>query len=162
MIEHSDNDAASALWDAIGDGAGLSAANRQLGLTATTPGPGGYWGSTTTTAQDQARLLGRLVGDGPLTDASHAYALGLMADVEPDQAWGVSAAARGGERVQLKNGWLDPSDLNGRWVINSIGRVTDADTDATLVVLSSGHTSMASGTAAVGRVAALTRQYLNW
>jgi hypothetical protein len=52
--------------------------------------------------------------------------------------------------------------MHGRWIINSIGRVTDPDTDVTLVVLSRGHSSWASGTAAVARIAALTRRYLAW
>jgi beta-lactamase class A len=162
MIKNSDNNAASALWSEIGSGSGLAKANGQFGLTGTTPGPDGAWGSTTTTAEDQARLLSRLLDDGPLTDASQDYVLGLMASVERDQAWGVSSAAGNGERVQLKNGWLDPTNLHGRWVINSIGRVTDADTDVTLVVLSRGHTSMGVGTTVVGKIAALTRQYLKW
>jgi hypothetical protein len=70
----------------------------------------------------------------------------------------------GGQRRagRTKNGWLDPPSMHGRWIINSIGRVTDPDTDVTLVVLSRGHSSWASGTAAVARIAALTRRYLAW
>lgn len=44
MIENSDNDSASALWDIIGKASGLDAANKTFGLTATTGGDGALWG----------------------------------------------------------------------------------------------------------------------
>ncbi|MCQ4079053.1 class A beta-lactamase-related serine hydrolase [Streptomyces sp. RB6PN25] len=46
MIEHSDNNAATALWDEIGAAPGLDAANKRLGLTNTQAGQNGYWGLT--------------------------------------------------------------------------------------------------------------------
>ncbi len=53
MIESSDDDAASDLWDDVGRGGGVAAANTVLGLRHMTPGPGGYWGLTSSTAADQ-------------------------------------------------------------------------------------------------------------
>ncbi|MGN5377662.1 serine hydrolase [Streptomyces lasalocidi] len=50
MIKQSDNAAADALWRQIGQADGLAAANKRLGLTSTTSGPGGRWGLTWTTA----------------------------------------------------------------------------------------------------------------
>jgi beta-lactamase class A len=68
MIEESDNDAASALWDTVGAGPGLAAANRTLGLLRTEPGPGGLWGLTATTITDQLALLAALTSaHSPLT-----------------------------------------------------------------------------------------------
>ena len=60
MIKDSDNAAASALWGApSGEGPGLEAGNAVLGLKQTVPGPGGYWGLTTTTGTDQDSACSR-------------------------------------------------------------------------------------------------------
>lgn len=137
MITESDNDAASALWDVIGGGSGLAAANRTFGLTGTMPGPDGYWGATISTPADQIRLLAVLSDDsGPLSAANRAYELNLMADVESDQRWGVPAA--GGPAttaVYVKNGWLSSPSDNGRWVVNSIGRIVEPGHDWLVAVL---------------------------
>ena len=55
-----------------------------------------------------------------LSDASRAYILGLMRDVEAVQAWGVSGGVLAPATVALKNGWLP---IGGGWEINSIGQV---------------------------------------
>ena len=73
MIEDSDNDAATSLWDEAGGAAGIGAYNARAGLTSTTPSacvacagfPWPGWGLTTTTPADQIALLRRLVGPGP-------------------------------------------------------------------------------------------------
>jgi beta-lactamase class A len=157
MIEDSDNAAATQLWNRTG---GISAGIRTFGLVGTRGGGDGYWGLTTTTAEDQARLL-LAVSDphGPLRDGG--YLLGLMSNVDRDQAWGISAAAQPGERVALKNGWFPFSGQVG-WTVNSIGRISDADTDTVVVVLSRGHPSLRAGINMVETVTKLTRQYLQW
>jgi len=137
MITESDNDAASALWDAIGGGSGLAAANRTFGLTGTTPGPDGSWGATRTTAADQIKLLAMLSDDSsPLSAANRAYELNLMANVESDQRWGVPAAAGPATTdVYVKNGWLSSPSDNGLWVVNSIGRIVEPGHDWLVAVL---------------------------
>jgi hypothetical protein len=162
MIEESDNDAASALWDAIDNGDGLAAANRTFGLTSTTPGDGGLWGLTTTTAIDQAHLVDQVLSSAGPLDESSTYVRGLMENVADDQSWGISAPAAPGEIVEIKNGWLDRSNQDGRWIVNSIGRISGADSDATIAVLSRGHASMEGGVAMVESITALTREYLHW
>jgi beta-lactamase class A len=158
MIEYSDNDAASQLWSRIG---GIASTTKTFGLSATTGGSGGQWGLTTTTAEDQARLLLDLVDpDGPVDNAE--YLLGLMSNVDDDQDWGISAAAQPGEEVALKNGWLSRSTQSGRWIVNSVGRINDADTDAAVIVLSRGNSTFNSGVAMVEAVSKLTRTYLAW
>lgn len=155
MIIRSDNAAASALWSAIGRGAGLAKANKQLGLTGTTPGPTTYWGNTRTTPRDQLRLLTRLTGtSSPLTAAHRAYVLELMEDVVAGQRWGVSAAASG--EVALKNGWLATVTDHGLWTVNSIGRIERPGTAPLLLaVLSHGSPSLQTGIATVQRTAKL-------
>ncbi|GLZ06046.1 hypothetical protein Acsp03_35120 [Actinomadura sp. NBRC 104412] len=152
-IKVSDNDATDALWSLIGGAEGLRAANRRLGLRDTEPGPGGAWGVTTTSAADQVRLLAALASPrGPLGAAYRRHLLGLMADVAPEQAWGVSACAGKGAEVALKNGWLPRKADGGAWTVNSVGRVRDARHDYLIAVLSDRHPSMGAGVETVERV----------
>ena len=92
MIENSDNDSASALYADIGGPAGLDQANQVFGLTHTTAGTDGEWGLTSTTVDDQLRLLRQItVSPSVLTAAAQGYIQRLMGDVESDQQWGVPA-----------------------------------------------------------------------
>ncbi|MGW3310084.1 serine hydrolase [Streptomyces sp. NPDC001073] len=150
MIEHSDNDAANALWREIGLAPGLKAVNKRLGLTSTVGGTGGLWGLTRTTASDQIGLLRAVfAADGTtsatkpaLTTASRTYIRTLMTRIATDQSWGVSAASD--SAWALKNGWLQRS-TTGLWDVNSVGQVTSGTHHYLVAVLSDGNTSMASG-----------------
>ncbi|MEV0388527.1 serine hydrolase [Nonomuraea sp. NPDC050643] len=160
-IRVSDNTAASALWTAIGGASGLATANRRLGLRETVPGPGGVWGSTTTSAADQVRLLTALTSPrSPLSAKNRRYVLGLMGGVAPEQAWGVSASGRKGADVALKNGWLPRERHGGRWTVNSIGRVRDRGRTYMIAVISHRHGSMGAGVQAVERVSRLVTDAL--
>ena len=145
MIENSDNNSATALWNIIGTADGLDAANKTFGLTGTKGGDGPLWGLTQTTAADQLTLLQQVFGDdSKLSSASKSYLQGLMGKIEADQQWGVSAAADGSQ-WRLKNGWLARS-TTGLWDVNSIGRVTAADGHEYLIaVLSKGSTTQNKG-----------------
>ncbi|MFC8449837.1 serine hydrolase [Kitasatospora sp. NPDC057223] len=153
MIEQSDNDAASALYDAIGGADGLDEANLAFGLTGTTAGQDGYWGLTTTTPADQLRLLQVIFGqDSPLDAGGRAYLQQLMGEIAEDQDWGVSAAASAEGAWMLKNGWLSRS-TDGLWAVNSIGRVTHDGHDVLVAVLSDGNSTEEDGIALVESVA---------
>jgi hypothetical protein len=135
MIENSNNDAASALYDDDGESSGIDTANKAFGLTETTVGTDGYWGLTTTTPDDQVRLLRQVfTSQTILTPASQAYIQGLMSQVEADQQWGVPSAADGGTSFFVKNGWLPNPTL---WEINSIGEITHQGQRMLIAVLSS-------------------------
>ncbi len=135
MIRHSDNLAADALWWRIGGGAGLGAYYRRIGLVETVPGPTRYWGGTRTSPADRIRLLELLArGGGGLSAAERKLVLGLMGHVRRDQDWGVSAAARPGDRVALKNGWVPRPLARGTWAVTSYGRVTGPGRDLLLSV----------------------------
>jgi hypothetical protein len=82
--------------------------------------------------------------------------------VQTDQDWGVPAVAGKGERFTVKNGWLARSTEGGRWIINSVGRVTGPDTDVSIAVLSHGNGTMSGGIAVVEKVAAMTRKQLKY
>jgi beta-lactamase class A len=151
MIENSDNDSASDLYYDVGGAEAIDDANRICGLSQTTVGTDDYWGLTTTTVDDQIRLL-RVVFTRPsqLSPASQAYVQSLMSQVEPDQQWGVTAAADPGTRFMVKNGWLPNPDL---WEINSIGEVTHDGQRMLIAVLSDDNASEASGISLVEAVA---------
>ena len=148
MIEDSDNDAATSLWYAAGGTAGLAAYNDRVGLTRTTPSPCVVcadfpwpgWGLTTTVPDDQITLLKQLITPGPvLTAADRQYALSLLENVTPDQAWGVSGGVPAGVTVALKNGWLPLNDDNTDWQINSEGWVSGDGRDYLISVLTTGN-----------------------
>lgn len=154
MIQKSDNDAATALWQEIGGAAGLDAANKRLGLAETHGGQSGRWGLTQTTAADQLTLLRAVFATGAegdktvLSEPSRAYVQQLMGQIAQDQAWGVSAAGDDAASTRLKNGWL-PRSATGLWVVNSIGRVTAQGRTYLVAVLSNGHKDMDTGVALV-------------
>ncbi len=153
MIEQSDNDAASTLYDAIGGADGLDEANQAFGLTGTTAGQDGYWGLTTTTPADQLRLLQVIFGqDSPLDTEAQTYLQQLMGQISADQDWGVSAAATADGDWKLKNGWLARS-TDELWTVNSIGRVTHDGRDVLVAVLSDGNSTQETGISLVESVA---------
>jgi len=156
MIENSDNDAASALYDDAGGSSGITAANKAFGLTSTDIDDDAF-GDTTTTAGDQIRLLRQVfTSDSKLTSANRDYIRNLMSHVETDQRWGVSAAAddpseSAGDYL-LKNGWL-PRSATNLWEINSIGEVEHDGHDYLVAVLSRDNTSMDAGVDVIEKVA---------
>ncbi|WP_344834161.1 serine hydrolase [Actinocorallia longicatena] len=155
MIRFSDNIAADALYRIVGDSTGLSAANARFGLRCTFP----YqlkWGASSTCPSDQVALLKTLTARGPIPSLSRAYALELMGSVTPSQRWGVSAAARPGDRVALKNGWTPLRYQGTGWAINSVGRITGHGHDFLIAVLSAEQPSMAAGIETVEHLARMT------
>ncbi len=152
MIVHSDNNAASTLWDAAGGASGIAQANQAFGLTQTSPNRGDYWGATTTTAADQLRLLGTLAAPaGPLSTTRQGYEWNLLGHVESDQRWGVPrAAGTAATAVYVKNGWW-PS--KGRWIMNSVGRVVEPGHDWLVAILSDRNPTERSGMSLVEHLA---------
>jgi hypothetical protein len=154
MIENSDNDSATDLYDQVNGAEGIDDANHVFGLQQTTVGTEGYWGLTTTTPDDQIRLL-RQVFTSPsvLSSASQDYIQDLMSQVEADQQWGVPAAADPGTQFMVKNGWLPNPTL---WEINSIGEIVHDHQRMLIAVLSDDNASESSGIAVVEAVAKAT------
>lgn len=147
MIEDSDNNAATQLWNAVGGAAGLRAFNASVGLVGTSPSPcivcTGFpwpgWGLTTTTPTDQVDLLRQVVEPNDfLTLADRTYALQLLENVTPDQRWGVTAGIPAQVTIALKNGWLPLNDADTDWQINSIGWISGLGRNYLIAVLSTG------------------------
>ncbi|TDB77495.1 hypothetical protein E1264_37490 [Actinomadura sp. KC216] len=152
MIRESDNTAADALYSAAGLSAGVRKANRRFGMTDTKPFSTS-WGSSWTSPADQVRLLTNLASEkSPIEASGRRYILGLMGSVVDEQAWGVSAAARPGESVALKNGWTPVHDQGNGWTVNSIGRITGRDHDFLVAVCSGDSPTMEAGVATVEHV----------
>ncbi|MFG1682047.1 serine hydrolase [Nonomuraea sp. NPDC049269] len=149
MIRESDNSAADALWWRVGAGEGMSGFYRKVGLSETTPGPSRYWGGTTTSPADRLRLLKVLIGGDKGLGADRDLVLGLMGDVVRDQAWGVSAAARRGDRVALKNGWTPRPFIHNTWAVTSYGRIVGPGRDLLLSVQTDQQPGEGSGIQAI-------------
>jgi beta-lactamase class A len=161
MIRLSDNDATTSLFNKLGKNSAVQSCDKRLGLTETKVNSA--WGLTRTTVDDQVKLLSQLVStSSPLDADSRKLAFTLMNSVDKSQEWGVPAAARSGETFTVKNGWDTRTADRGRWVVNSVGRITSANTDVSVAVLSHGHASMGAGIAVVEKVAKMTRQYLKY
>jgi hypothetical protein len=143
MIEFSDNNAATALWNQVGGAPAVARFNQLVGMPNTSPGPGGLWGLTITTASDQVRLM-RVVGypNAVLGDGQRNFMQSLMENVTPSQRWGVSGGIPAGVTIALKNGWLPRS---GGWEINSIGHIAGGQNDYVIAALTSGDPSMGYG-----------------
>lgn len=144
MIEISDNDAATDLWDDAGQATGIGSFDSLLDLNSTVPGSDGYWGLTQTTASDQIELPQSLVLPNQVLDAgSRAYELGLMEQVTSSEDWGVSSGVPQGVTVALKNGWLPLTATN--WRINSVGWIDGQGRDYLLAVLTDGNPTESYG-----------------
>jgi hypothetical protein len=148
MIEQSDDDSATSLWNAAGGPSAISAFNGTVGLKQTTPstcltcpgfsGPG--WALTTTTAVDQVDLLEHLITpNAQIGTTERAYALNLMENVDSSERWGVTGGVPAGVTVALTNGSVPLS--NSLWQVNSIGWVNGNGRDYILAVLTDGNSS---------------------
>ncbi|WP_245765600.1 serine hydrolase [Nonomuraea jiangxiensis] len=154
MIRYSDNHAADRLWLRIGGATGFTEAGRRFGLKHTHGVPGSCvdlycWGITRTSAEDQVRLMQALVSrKSPLSKKERDQVLRLMGTVVDGQDWGVSAAACGGDRVALKNGWLKRVS-NKLWATISVGLVRSDGHDYAIAVLTEGSPEVGYGIATV-------------
>lgn len=153
MIRVSDNATASRLFASLGGARGVSAMGDSLGLRETVE-VGPVWGLSSTTAEDQARLLSTVVqGPGPLDDRRRGIAWWYLRSVRPDQRWGVTAGVPAGWDVGLKNGFAGSRCC--RWRVNSVGYVADPQGGGySIAILSDQWPSLAAGIPVVSALAA--------
>ncbi|MFC1405145.1 MULTISPECIES: serine hydrolase [Streptacidiphilus] len=151
MITHSDNTAATNLWNSVGR-TRFQAFLNLAQMHSTHPGSGDLWGLTQITARDEVHLLDAFTDHHDALNATwRAYALKLMSQVTPSQRWGVPYGAPGGTLVSNKNGWL-PRATHG-WRVHSIGTVTGNGRDYRLAVLTQNNSTMSYGETTIERVA---------
>ena len=166
MIENSDNDAATDLWNMIGGTSAVNAFFQKIGATNSTAGTQGLWGLTQTTAPDQLKVVNEVAYPSKgtlLTPASAAQANSLMDQVESDQRWGVTGGVPSGVSVELKNGWLDDAGNTSTdgWNINSIGHVHGDGVDYTIAVLTDNDNTMQDGVNTIQSLSTATWNTLN-
>lgn len=142
MIENSDNDAATSIYNDIGSARGLGQLFNNLKMTNSTALASG-WALTPTTPRDQIKVLNKIFYEnGYISNKSKAYTKNLMANVADDQDWGISA---GSEYAWLKNGWKQMP--NGHWIVNSIGYLGKGENSCTIAIMSEDNPSLESGEA---------------
>ena len=158
MIEYSDNDAATYLWNDVGH-TRLYQFVKAATMTETELDSDGYWGLSEITARDELQLMRLLTErNSVLTDSSRAYELNLMNHVVSYERWGVPAGAPSGLTVYVKNGWLnDPV----KWVINSIGAIEGHGRDYKMAILSYGNPGEQYGIDTVQAIAEAANHDLN-
>ena len=152
MIENSNNDDASALWDAAGYGPAVVGYDTRVGTTSTTADSGGYWGLTLTSAADQVTVMRSIAyPNAVLTDASRAYANTLLAAVQDDQRWGATGGVPAGVSVLVKNGWLPHGS---GWVVHTVAHVSGLGRDYVVAIMSADNATEAAGIARLEAVSA--------
>jgi beta-lactamase class A len=158
MIEYSDNDAATYLWNDVGH-TRLNQFIKAATMTETELNSGGYWGLSEITARDELQLMRLLTEhNSVLTDSSRAYELNLMNHVVSYERWGVPAGAPSGLTVYVKNGWLNDPVL---WVINSIGAIEGHGRDYKMAILTYDNPSEQYGINTVQAIAEAANHDLN-
>jgi hypothetical protein len=111
MIRRSDNQAATAIYNRVGEAA-LRRLAADAGLDHFTTQP--TWALTTITAGSQARFFSRLQTFIPRRHRD--YALRLLSRIVPSQRWGIPPVAPAGWSLHYKGGWAGrPS-----WRINQV------------------------------------------
>jgi len=120
MIENSDNDSATALYEEIGQGAAINAYMDKIGVSGLSPDDAA-WGYSLITPQTMVDLLTDLYKGTILTASDRALALNLMENIESDQQVGVGDTAPSGAVVAMKDGWVPEPDNS--WAMNTSGIV---------------------------------------
>jgi beta-lactamase class A len=157
MIEDSDNNAATYLWNDVGR-TRLSQFVKAATMTETELN-WSAWGLSEITARDELQLMRLLTEhNSVLTDASRAYELNLMNHVVSYERWGVPAGAPSGLTVYVKNGWLNDPVL---WVINSIGAIEGHGRNYKMAILTYNNPNEQYGINTVQAIAEAANRDLN-
>jgi hypothetical protein len=149
MIENSDDDDATDLWNAEGGASAVQDFDDAVGMHATTASVD--WGLTTTTPSDQLTLLHTALFANPLlTRSSRAYIAGLMRHISSFDTWGVCAGPDAAHaQVAFKNGWLP---YHGSWQVNSIGEVRGSGRHYLIAVMTDHSATESEGIATVEHI----------
>ncbi len=146
MIHISDNEAASAVYDIVGESA-VARVARESDMSDYAPGIG-WWAFDQTSAADQARFF--LALPHLIPAQFYAYARGLLDGIEPSQSWGAPPVARAkGWQIFFKTGALPSQGL-----FNEVARLERPGVTFTLAVFTDGDPSMAYGEQTIEGVAA--------
>jgi beta-lactamase class A len=155
MIEQSDNDATTELFNELGGQEGLQETFNKFGMKDSVAHKS--WGLTTTTPADQVKLLNNIFYQSKLLSSQERSTIrNLMSNVESDQAWGISA---GSNDFAIKNGWL--SYGSDDWIVNSIGYIKNNNgTSYTIAVYTDNNNSMTTGQQTIEQLARTTKSIM--
>jgi len=137
MIHESDNNAATAVYDVVGNG-GLYEVAHLAHMRDFVSG-GGYWGLSEISAADQASFF--YYQDKYIPRRDDGYARYLLSHIESDQQWGIPQAAQGTPfTVFFKGGWLPEQGIE-----NQAARLERPGYTFSLAVLTSNNPSEGYG-----------------
>ena len=111
MIQRSDNQAATAIFNRVGEPALYELAD-DIGLDHFTTQP--TWGLTTITAGSQARFFSRI--EEYIPKRHRGYAMHLLTQIVPSQRWGIPPVAPGNWTLHFKGGWSGAPS----WRVNQV------------------------------------------
>jgi hypothetical protein len=145
MIRVSDNDSATQLFRRLGPEP-VRALARQAGMGSFRIGR--VWGDSQVTAADEARFFLRI--DRLVPAARRGYAHYLLGVVEPQQSWGIPAAARPRWQVFFKGGWRPHSGVQ---LVHQAALLERGSSRLGIAVLTDGNPSEEYGHATIQGVA---------
>jgi hypothetical protein len=152
MIRISDNDAATAVYDRVGEG-GLRRVARRAGMRSFVPNP--VWGGCQVTARDQARLFFRI--RKLLPERHRGYGLGLLHRIVSYERWGIPHGAPPGWRLYFKGGWFKDDD---GWRVHQAALLESGGRRISIAILTRGNPSLEYGAETIAGVTArLLRGY---
>lgn len=161
MIRNSDNTAAMAMFNAMGRATGMDKMYARMGMAHTKAGPGGWWGTSTSSVADRLQLMSHVAGHGTVLHPDDAaFILGLMRSVQAGQRWGAGQVGAAGETVAVKNGWVTDSDDGNRWIICTEGIITAGGKELLLTALTRSNSSQGAGVSRVTQSLAKARATL--
>jgi hypothetical protein len=144
MIKRSDNQAATAVFNRVGERKLVDLADR-IGLRHFTTQP--LWGLTTITAGSQARFFSELKLWIP--KRHRRYALHLLTRIVPSQRWGIPPVAPRGWTLHFKGGWSGAPS----WRVNQVMLLRRAPRRFAIAVLTREQPSMTYGEQSIEGVA---------
>jgi hypothetical protein len=144
MIQRSDNQAANAVFNRVGQQALIDLADR-VGLRHFTTQP--TWGLTTITAGSQARFMSEL--ESWIPKRHRRYAMHLLTQIVPSQRWGIPPVAPPGWTLQFKGGWSGAPS----WRVNQAMLLRRAPRRFSIAILTREQPSFSYGTESIEGVA---------
>jgi beta-lactamase class A len=146
MIRVSDNDAATAIFERVGEG-GLRRVARRSGMRSFISNP--VWGGCQVTARDQARLFFRI--RQLLPERHRDYGLALLRRIVSYERWGIPQAAPDGWQVYFKGGWFKDDD---GWRVHQAALLETGGRRISIAVLTRGNPTLEYGAATIAGVTA--------
>jgi hypothetical protein len=141
MVRISDNDAASAIYERVGE-AGLTRLAHRAGMRRFAANP--VWGGCQVTARDQARFFARI--RGLLPKRHRKYAMSLLRRIVSYERWGIPPGAPGGWALYFKGGWF--RDDEG-WRVHQAALLRQGDRRLAIAVLTRGSPTLEYGAATI-------------